>query len=682
MWWPSAEVILVVVTETLSRCIRPQRLSAAAAALAAACAVSLAAASQASAAHFCVSTSSCVAGTVKPSLEQAIDDSEFNGQADLITIGPSATPHVGDFSSQSGERLTIDGAGQDETVLEPDAASLTTLSLYGNPDSSVSDLTLRVKNQAGARGLYLQKGTATGVRIEQASSETDLAGADLDNATFEQGVVDMDGGKAFEIDKPGSHSTVRDSQVRAWGGVETLADASLTLSRSRITSQRVAITTGGTGGVTIDDSVLHRTSAAAFDCTVLALSGSVVAQHVTVVGPDSGYGVCSWAYGAWDTTVTVANSIVRGHQHDFSRAGDPSRTATLGIQYSNYATVLDDATAGGGLTQGAGNITDVAPQFVNPVFGDYRVKAPSPLIDAGDPSDALALDLAGRPRVVEGDGAPGKRSDMGAYEYQRQAPTALFTVPASALAGEAVQVSATGSSDPDPGDSLSYSWDFGDGTTASTANSTHIFQSGGDYAVKLTVTDPTGLQATATKTIDVSAPPTTPGDPSSGGSAPGTTPPAGTASPASPTPTAGGDTTAPRVSGLSVAPERLRLGRALPALASTGLKRGAIRLRLSENATVELTFKKVTVGRNVGRRCVKETSANRAARRCTRLTTVPGRVRIAAPSGSPRIRFQGRLSRTRALRPGRYQVLVAATDRAGNATRPQSAGFTVLRARG
>jgi len=667
------------MTKIESKRVPPRRPLAAAAALAVACVVSLAAASQASAAHFCVSTSTCVAGTVKPSLEQAIDDSEFNGQPDLITIGPSATPHVGNFSSQSGERLTIAGAGPDDTVLEPAAASLTTLSLIGNPDSSVSNLTLSVKNQSGARGLYLQQGTATGVRIEQAGAESDLDGAELDDATFEQGVVDMNGGRAFEVHDIGSHATVRDSRVRAWGGVEASGDATLTVSRTRITSQRVAVTTSGTAGVNVDDSVLRRTSAAAFDCTVLALSGSIVAQHVTVVGPDGGYGVCSWAYGAWNTTVTVANSIVHGHDYDLSRAGDPSRTATLGIQYSNYATVLDDGIAGGALTQGAGNIKDAQPGFVNPVFGDYRLKAPSPLIDAGDPNDALTLDVAGNPRKMEGDGAPGMRSDMGAYEYQRQAPTAASNVPATAQAGDTVQVSATGSSDPDPGDGLTYSWDFGDGGTAGTGAATHAFQGGGEYAVKLTVTDPTGLQATTTKTISVAAPPVTPADPSSGGAAPGSPSPSGTTSPSGdPSPTAGADTIAPLLSGVAVAPTKLRVGKALPALASAELKPGAIRVRLSEAATVTLSFKKVTVGRKVGGRCVKQTSANRAARRCTRLTSVPGRVTIAAPAGGSSIRFQGRLSRTRALHPGRYQVTVAANDQAGNAARPQSATFTVL----
>lgn len=53
-----------------------------------------------------------------------------------------------------------------------------------------------------------------------------------------------------------------------------------------------------------------------------------------------------------------------------------------------------------------------------------------------------------------------------------------------------VTFSSAGSSDPDAGQVLSYSWDFADGSAASTsANPTHTFGAAGTYQVKLTVTD-------------------------------------------------------------------------------------------------------------------------------------------------------------------------------------------------
>jgi hypothetical protein len=57
---------------------------------------------------------------------------------------------------------------------------------------------------------------------------------------------------------------------------------------------------------------------------------------------------------------------------------------------------------------------------------------------------------------------------------------------------------------------LSYTWDFGDGDSATTQNPRHTYRSAGDYTVQLTVTDPnSGLSDTAVARITV--PVTTPG---------------------------------------------------------------------------------------------------------------------------------------------------------------------------
>ncbi|MFI6090619.1 PQQ-dependent sugar dehydrogenase [Streptomyces sp. NPDC051218] len=63
-----------------------------------------------------------------------------------------------------------------------------------------------------------------------------------------------------------------------------------------------------------------------------------------------------------------------------------------------------------------------------------------------------------------------------------------------------VQFSSAGSSDPE-GQSLSYSWDFGDGTTSTQANPSHTYTTKGTYRPTLTVKDPEGLTGSASLVV-------------------------------------------------------------------------------------------------------------------------------------------------------------------------------------
>ncbi len=70
-----------------------------------------------------------------------------------------------------------------------------------------------------------------------------------------------------------------------------------------------------------------------------------------------------------------------------------------------------------------------------------------------------------------------------------------------------VQFDSSGSSDPD-GDSLTFSWDFGDGTILGVVNPTHNFTEYGNYTVVLTVTDEYGSSDTDSVKIIVNGIPT------------------------------------------------------------------------------------------------------------------------------------------------------------------------------
>jgi PKD repeat protein len=73
------------------------------------------------------------------------------------------------------------------------------------------------------------------------------------------------------------------------------------------------------------------------------------------------------------------------------------------------------------------------------------------------------------------------------------APVASAT---GTITGKIVRFSSTGST----GDSLTFDWDFGDGTTSTAANPTHVYTSNTIHTIRLTVTDNVGDTDTITIT--------------------------------------------------------------------------------------------------------------------------------------------------------------------------------------
>jgi PKD repeat protein len=89
-------------------------------------------------------------------------------------------------------------------------------------------------------------------------------------------------------------------------------------------------------------------------------------------------------------------------------------------------------------------------------------------------------------------------------------PVALVS-PDPAVVGQPVQFDGSKSTDDDPGDTLTYSWSFDDGTTETGASFVdHTFDTTGVHQGTLTVTDSSGAARTATATVTVNPPPPPP----------------------------------------------------------------------------------------------------------------------------------------------------------------------------
>ncbi|MFC8300801.1 ThuA domain-containing protein [Micromonospora orduensis] len=117
----------------------------------------------------------------------------------------------------------------------------------------------------------------------------------------------------------------------------------------------------------------------------------------------------------------------------------------------------------------------------------------------------------------------GGNSDSGLYRIDYiqggRSPIAKAAgTPTSGSAPLTVQFSSAGTSDPD-GNTLSYQWTFGDGTTSTAANPSKVYTSNGNYTAQLKVTDSTGKTGFANVQITVgnSAPVVTITTPPNGG---------------------------------------------------------------------------------------------------------------------------------------------------------------------
>jgi PKD repeat protein len=96
----------------------------------------------------------------------------------------------------------------------------------------------------------------------------------------------------------------------------------------------------------------------------------------------------------------------------------------------------------------------------------------------------------------------GLATDSTTVTVNNLPPVAVAGPDQTGAIGDTVSFDGNGSSDPGAADTLSFVWDFGDGTpVVSGEQATHSYNAAGNYTVTLTVTDDDG--ATAIDTVNV-----------------------------------------------------------------------------------------------------------------------------------------------------------------------------------
>ena len=220
--------------------------------------------------------------------------------------------------------------------------------------------------------------------------------------------------------------------------------------------------------------------------------------------------------GIWDSA--PASTTVNSNLVYLSKPG------VMYVFGTSYSTLAAMQAATGQESRGL----QANPAFNDAANWDLRLSPGSPAIDSADSaaSGEQPTDISGAARVddpfVANTGVgPRTYDDRGAYEYGGAAPppnsppTARLSVtPTSGTVPLPVTADASGSSDPQ-GQSLSYRFDFGDGSVVgpqSGATASHTYQSAGGYQVTVTVTDSGGLSSSATSTVAA--------NPAGGGSGP------------------------------------------------------------------------------------------------------------------------------------------------------------------
>ncbi len=382
---------------------------------------------------------------------------------------------------------------------------------HGYPSGGTYTVTLTVTDDGGLSDVVQQAVTVTDPPPpppnEAPTADFTYACTDL-TCSFTDASSDADGSiVAWSWDFGDGTATTAASPTHAYGAAGTYT-VTLTVTDDG------GLTDVSQQDVTVTDPPDNATPVASFTymCTDLTCAFTDASSD-----PDGSIVAWSWDFG--DGTATTAPS--------------PTHTYPAGGTYTVTLTVTDD----GGLSDAAEQtLTVTAPppppnEAPTADFTHACTELTCAFTDASSDPDgsvvAWSWDFGDgtattAPNPTHAYGAAGTYTvtltvtdDGGLTDETQQAvtvsdppppppnepPTAGFTHACTNLACAFTDAS----SDPD-GSVVAWSWDFGDGTTATAPSPVHAYPIGGTYTVTLTVTDDGGLSETTQQTVAVTDP--------------------------------------------------------------------------------------------------------------------------------------------------------------------------------
>lgn len=329
---------------------------------------------------------------------------------------------------------------------------------------SECDLKYAIENAAAGDAVILGAGTYT-VSSPIAGSDVVVRGAGS-TATTIIGSADI-AGTVVTLDTGATIADLRIESINASAALDLIGTAdSLEVYSSAGTAMILR------GGGDLVNSVVHSSATGA---VALEMSGGLLVapsvRHSTVIATGSG----STALDASGILVspTMRASIANGVTYDVVGA----MLYPVSIQYSAYRSAQSSYDSpGSGIVNAAATFEDAAAR-------KFQQDPASPTVDAGDNSDNLTVDIAGRQRTIAGG------TDMGAYELPipPTAVTGAATTPA-----DGITANVAGSVNP-RGTATTYVFDYG--TTSPPADAASTSTSAGSGTVDVAVdADLSGLK--------------------------------------------------------------------------------------------------------------------------------------------------------------------------------------------